>query len=120
MLDTELTDVVGGLDALETAQAAPRPKWRRIAKAVLPPVIAAVVFIAIWQALWASAIWPEYQLPAPAAVGRELLDQARGAHALAVIWVSFHRAALGFVMGVAIGTPLGLALAKVPVLRSAF
>jgi NitT/TauT family transport system permease protein len=121
MLDTDLSaDVVGGLDALESPETAPKPRWRRIAKAVLPPIIAAVVFIAIWQALWASAIWPEYQLPAPAAVGRELLDQARGAHALAIIWVSVHRAALGFLMGVAIGTPLGLLLAKVSVLRSAF
>jgi NitT/TauT family transport system permease protein len=121
MPDTELAeDVVGGLDALETPETSTNPRWRRIARTVLPPIIAAVVFIAIWQALWASAIWPEYQLPAPAAVGRELLDQARGAHALGIIWVSIHRAALGFLMGVAIGTPLGLALARVPVLRSAF
>ncbi|HEY2696216.1 MAG TPA: ABC transporter permease [Pseudonocardiaceae bacterium] len=120
MPDTELAeDVVGGLDALETPETSTNPRWRRIARTVLPPIIAAVVFIAIWQALWASAIWPEYQLPAPAAVGRELLDQARGAHALGIIWVSIHRAALGFVMGVAIGTPLGLALARAPVLRSA-
>lgn len=121
MPDTDLVeDVVGGLDALETAETAPRPTWRRIATAVLPPIVAAIVFVVVWQALWASAIWPEYQLPAPAAVGRELLGQARDAHAFGIIWVSVHRAALGFVLGVAIGTPLGLALAKVAVLRSAF
>ncbi|HEY4023973.1 MAG TPA: ABC transporter permease, partial [Pseudonocardiaceae bacterium] len=66
------------------------------------------------------AIWPEYQLPAPAAVGRELLAQINGGHVVSIIWVSAHRAALGFVLGVAIGTPLGLILAKVSLLRSAF
>ena len=114
-------DMVGaGLDALDAPEVHPAPKWRRIARAVLPPIVAAILFVAIWQALWACAIWPEYQLPAPAAVGRELLDQARGAHALAIIWVSVHRAAFGFALGVTIGTPLGLILAKVPLLRSAF
>ncbi|HJP76939.1 MAG TPA: ABC transporter permease [Pseudonocardiaceae bacterium] len=113
-------DIVGGLDALDAPGTRRTGRWRTVLRSVLPPIVAAIAFVAIWQALWASAIWPEYQLPAPAAVGRELLDQARSAHALAIIWVSVHRAALGFVLGVAIATPLGLVLAKVPLLRSAF
>ncbi|HEY4460286.1 MAG TPA: hypothetical protein VGN81_38610 [Pseudonocardiaceae bacterium] len=39
MLDTELTHVVGGLDALETPETAPRPTWRQITKAVQREVI---------------------------------------------------------------------------------
>ena len=36
---------------------------------VLPPIIAMVLLIGIWQALWAAAFWPEFKLPAQAVGG---------------------------------------------------
>ncbi|HEX4701139.1 MAG TPA: ABC transporter permease [Pseudonocardiaceae bacterium] len=113
-------DAVGaGLDALESS-AVRRPAGARVlVRSVLPPLVAAVLLIGIWQALWAAAFWPEYQLPAPAAVGRQIWQEFRSGNALSIIWSSVHRAVLGFVVGVAIATPLGLLLAKVRVVRAA-
>src|SRR2546422_1026939 len=79
-LDPELDEaaaVGAGLDALDTPQdAAQRPSLaRRIGWVVLPPVAFLVLVVAVWQALWAAAIWPEYQLPAPLKVWDELSAQ---------------------------------------------
>jgi NitT/TauT family transport system permease protein len=115
-------DVVGaGLDALD-ALAAGRPtgrRLRRVAWSVLPPVAAVVLLIGIWQALWAAAFWPEYQLPAPAAVGHQIWQEIRTGAAFTIIWSSVHRAVLGFVVAIAIATPLGLLLARLRLLRAA-
>jgi NitT/TauT family transport system permease protein len=86
---------------------------------VLPPVAAVVLLIGIWQALWAAAFWPEYQLPAPAAVGQQLWQEFRTGGAFTIIWSSVHRAVLGFVVAIAIATPLGLLLARLRTLRAA-
>ncbi|HEX3780585.1 MAG TPA: ABC transporter permease [Pseudonocardiaceae bacterium] len=111
-----------GLDRLESPRRSRSAghRLRSVAWAVLPPVVAAIALVCVWQALWAAAFWPEYQLPAPAAVGREIWAQVRTAHAFSIIWTSIHRAVLGFAVGVVIATPLGLLLAKVRVLRAAF
>lgn len=117
MPEALLEEVGAGLDALELpAQPVRR---RSIALVVLPPIIALGLLIGIWQALWAAAIWPEYQLPAPLAVGKELWTQISDGSVWSIIWTSVHRAVLGFLTGVAIATPAGLMVAKVRLLRSA-
>ncbi|MEV4316089.1 ABC transporter permease [Actinocrispum sp. NPDC049592] len=111
-------EVVGaGLDALELPVAAPRR--RSVLRLVLPPLAAIALLIAVWQALWAAAFWPEYQLPAPLDVGKELWSQIVSGDVWSIIWTSVHRAVLGFVTGVLIATPAGLVIAKVSWLRSA-
>jgi NitT/TauT family transport system permease protein len=108
-----------GLDALDTPVfAGRRSRARRIAGAVLPPLAALALGIAVWQALWASAIWPEYKLPAPLAVWRVIWDLGDGGQALRILWTSLHRAVLGFAAAVLIATPLGLLVAKVRIVRS--
>jgi NitT/TauT family transport system permease protein len=117
------TSVADGLDALELppeAKQSGADRWRRIARAVLPPVVAIALLIGIWQALWAAAFWPEYKLPAPGAVGAELLRDLTSGQLAGQMWVSVHRAVFGFLIGVVIATPIGLLLAKVRVLRTAF
>jgi NitT/TauT family transport system permease protein len=114
--------VEAGLDALEqpvdgTQTGADR--LRKIARAVLPPILAIVLLIGIWQALWAAAIWPEYKLPAPSAVGAELWSDLTSGRMGGQLWVSVHRAVFGFLIGIVIATPLGLLLAKVRTLRTA-
>lgn len=113
--------VEAGLDALD---APPDPqdgqsRTRRILWAVLPPIAFLVVAIAVWQALWAAAFWPEYQLPAPLAVWGELWTKISDTEAFGFIWTSVHRAVLGFLVAIVIATPLGLLVAKVRVVRSA-
>ena len=56
--------VEAGLDALDTPVRAPDgSRLRRISARVLPPIGAIVLLVAIWQALWAAAFWPEFKLP---------------------------------------------------------
>ena len=120
----ELNDeaVGAGLALLDTAgpaQVTGADRARRIAKAVLPPLAAVVLLIAVWQALWAAAFWPEFKLPAPAAVSSVLWQLISTGQVFGILWVSVHRGVFGFLIGVVLATPLGLLLAKVRVLRSA-
>jgi NitT/TauT family transport system permease protein len=114
------TAAVGaGLDALDTPAAARKPVLRRVLGTVLPPLIALALFLGLWQAVWASAIYPEYQLPAPLAVWHEFVDTVVDGRIWDITWTSVHRAVLGFLASVVIATPLGLLVAKVPVVRAA-
>ncbi|HEV3359582.1 MAG TPA: ABC transporter permease [Pseudonocardiaceae bacterium] len=111
--------VGAGLDALDTNTGAKTGAWRRFTRTVLPPIVAVVLLIAIWQALWAAAFWPEYQLPAPSAVGGELWGLVTSGQVFGILWTSIHRAILGFAIAIVIATPLGLAMARIQVVRSA-
>ncbi|HEX4224272.1 MAG TPA: ABC transporter permease [Pseudonocardiaceae bacterium] len=111
--------VGAGLDVLDSANTTKSSAWRRFARTVLPPIVAIIVLIAIWQALWAAAFWPEYQLPAPSAVGSDLWTLLSTGQVFGILWVSVHRAILGFAIAIVIATPLGLAMARIPLLRSA-
>jgi sulfonate transport system permease protein len=115
---TELDAVGAGLDMLDTPVPT-RATSRRFLRGVLPPVVAIIVIVAIWQALWAAAFWPEYKLPAPLAVWDQFWSMVVDGSVFDIIWTSVHRAVLGFLAGVAIGTPLGLLVARVAVVRSA-
>jgi NitT/TauT family transport system permease protein len=118
-LDALEADVGRGLDALDTPSEQRVPWWRRAVGSALPPVIAVVLIGVLWQVLWASAIWPEYQLPAPGAVFGEIGTQIADGQALSIIWTSLSRAVLGFLLAVVVATPIGLLVATVPVVRSA-
>ncbi|GAA1305146.1 ABC transporter permease [Pseudonocardia xinjiangensis] len=120
--DTQSADtaaVGAGLDALDTPTEARKPVLRRVLATWLPPLIALVLFISVWQAVWASAIYPEYQLPAPLAVWQEFAGTVVDGSIWGIVWVSLHRAVLGFLTSVVVATPLGLLVAKVPVVRAA-
>ncbi|GAA1163510.1 ABC transporter permease [Kribbella jejuensis] len=114
----EVDAVEAGLDALDTpVQAVEGSRLRRIAARVLPPIGAVVLFVAIWQALWAAAFWPEYKLPAPAAVWSQIWQLVASGDILGLFWVSVHRAVIGFAFSLLIAVPLGLAIANLPVVR---
>ncbi|MFI9380183.1 ABC transporter permease [Kutzneria sp. NPDC052558] len=119
VVDESVAAVEAGLDALDTPTQRHGWSWRRAAAVVAPPVIAVVLLLVVWQALWAAAFWPEYQLPSPASVWAVIAENARNGQAFEVLWNSVHRAVLGFLAGVLIGTPLGLVVAKVRVVRAA-
>ncbi|GAB3570250.1 ABC transporter permease [Amycolatopsis endophytica] len=112
--------VEAGLDALDTPVTTAKPPsgWRRFTRSVLPPVAFLVLVVAVWQALWAAAFWPEYQLPAPLAVGTELWNLLSSGDAFGFVWTSVHRAVLGFLIAIVIATPLGLLVAKVKLVRA--
>jgi NitT/TauT family transport system permease protein len=111
--------VAAGLDALDTPTEARAPWWRRALGTGLPPLVAVLLVGIAWQALWASAIWPEYKLPAPLEVWEEFADVVAEGRLPEIVWTSVHRAVLGFVASVVIATPLGLLVARVRAVRAA-
>ncbi|MER5262925.1 ABC transporter permease [Actinosynnema sp. NPDC002837] len=119
-LDTDLSAVGAGLDALDAPSQERRPSWRkRFVRTAVPPLIAFALLLGVWQALWALAFWPEYQLPAPRTVWAAVVEAVETGRAFEVLWTSVSRAVLGFLTAVVIATPLGLLIAKVRVVRAA-
>ncbi|XVS65875.1 ABC transporter permease [Actinosynnema sp. CA-299493] len=119
-LDTDLAAVGAGLDALDAPSQEQRPSWRRrFLRTAVPPLIAFAVLLGVWQALWAAALWPEYQLPSPSSVWAAVAEAIETGRAFEVLWTSVSRAVLGFLTAVVIATPLGLLIAKVRVVRAA-
>jgi NitT/TauT family transport system permease protein len=115
----ESIDVGRGLDALDTPTERRVPWWRRFLTSVVPPIVAVVLFVVVWQVIWASAVLPEFKLPSPEAVFSQIGAEFAGGQAFSIIWTSISRAVLGFLFAVVIGTPLGLLVATVPLVRSA-
>jgi len=114
------SDAVGaGLDALDTPTAERTPLPRRLLALGLPPLVAFALFLTAWQLVWASAVYPEFKLPAPIAVWDEFVAIVVDGSIWGIAWTSVHRAVLGFAASVVIATPLGLVVAKVPVVRAA-
>ena len=115
----EAAAAVAGLDALDTPTTAVRPWWRRALAAGLPPLVALLVFLVVWQLVWASAITDEFKVPAPAAVGSAFGAVVADGSVWSILWTSVSRAFLGFAAGLLIATPLGLLVAKVRPVRAA-
>jgi NitT/TauT family transport system permease protein len=111
-----LATLEAGLDALETP--APQQKRRRWLS-VLPPIVALALFVAVWQVAYALHLKAPEALPSPLDVARSLGEQwGRGTVQQAVL-NSLHRGVLGFLASIAIGTPLGLLIARVRPVRLA-
>jgi NitT/TauT family transport system permease protein len=110
--------VEAGLDALETT-ATGRPTFRQtFVNKILPPIIAIAVLLAVWTLLYPIVDNPT-KLPSPAAVGSAFRDAWLQGDLLGYIWTSVSRGLLGFLMALAIGTPLGLLVARVKFVRAA-
>jgi len=108
-----------GLDALEAAGPRSRPRWRRVSSAVLPPLVAVGLLLLIWQLLIWAEIKPRYVFPSPGDVWAALVEQWQTGALQRAVWLSLSRALLGFAASVAVGTPLGLLVARVRPLRTA-
>lgn len=106
-----------GLDALE----ANRPERRRIdVVAIIAPLVVVGVFIAIWQAVWALAIKPEYVIPSPSTVWHALWGMVTDGTAWDATWTSLRRGVAGFLLALVIGTVLGLLISQITFLRKGF
>ena len=113
-----LATLEAGLDALDAPAEPPRRKARRWLRA-LPPFAALAVLLGLWQLAYVLELREPHALPSPLDVWRALVDQwGRGTVQEAVL-NSLHRGVLGFLASIAVGTPLGLVLARVKVVRLA-
>ncbi|MEV4432307.1 ABC transporter permease [Streptomyces sp. NPDC049555] len=115
-------DVAGleaGLDALDTVQVRRTPLRQVLLGKVLPPVVAVVLVLVVWKLLVLAHVTEDYKLPDPGAVWHSLRALWLNGTLLGIIWTSVSRGLLGFAAALAIGTPLGLLVARVPVVRAA-
>ncbi|MFF7815266.1 ABC transporter permease [Streptomyces sp. NPDC007945] len=115
----DLAGLEAGLDALESVQIRRTPVREVLLKKVLPPVLAIVLVLAVWQLLVTLEVTDAGKLPSPGAVWASLSTMWLEGTLLEVLWTSVSRALLGFLLALAIGTPLGLLVARVGVIRTA-
>ncbi|MFJ8648391.1 ABC transporter permease [Streptomyces sp. NPDC093546] len=115
----DLAGLEAGLDALDAVQVARTPVRDVLLKKVLPPVLAVALVLVVWQLLVWAKVTDEYKLPAPSAVWDSLTTMWLQGTLFDVLWTSVSRALLGFLMALAIGTPLGLLVARVKFVRAA-
>ncbi|MGP3948811.1 ABC transporter permease [Streptomyces sp. 7N604] len=115
----DLAGLEAGLDALDSVQVGRTPLRKTLIRKALPPITAAALVLVVWQLLvWAEAA-PDYKLPSPSEVWGEVRDAWLQGALLDYIWTSVSRGLLGFLMALAIGTPLGLLVARVRFVRAA-
>ncbi len=115
----DLAGLEAGLDALDTVQVGRTPLRETLIRKVLPPVTAVALVLVVWQLLVWAAVVPAYKLPSPSAVWDEVSEAWLQGTLLDYIWTSVSRGLLGFLMALAIGTPLGLLVARVRFVRAA-
>ncbi|MFB7861759.1 ABC transporter permease [Streptomyces sp. NPDC056069] len=115
----DLAGLEAGLDALDSVQVRRTPVREVLLKKVLPPVLAVVLVVVVWQLLVTAKVADEGKLPSPGAVWDSLSTMWLEGTLLDVLWTSVSRALLGFLLALAIGTPLGLIVARVGVVRTA-
>ena len=112
--------VGAGLDALDTPTTSTPDsggRTRRVLGKVLPPIVVLALIAAVWQVLWAAAIWPEFKLPAPTAVWDQIWSRVLNGEIVEFLWVSVHRAVIGFVIAVLVAIPLGLLISNFSLVR---
>ena len=116
----DLAGLEAGLDALETVDSGRTPFRKTLTQKVLPPVVAVLLVLALWQFLVSSGIADDpTKLPPPSAVWDELREAWLEGTLHQYIWTSVSRGLLGFLLALAIGTPLGLIVARVRFVRAA-
>ncbi|MFU8851568.1 ABC transporter permease [Micromonospora sp. SL1-18] len=111
---------ITGLDALEIAGRAHGPGRLRRAWSTLWPKLAALALaIALWQAVVWTGWKDPWALPGPAVVFTDLGDYLVSSALWDGLATTGRRAAVGFAAAVTVGLVLGLAVARVKVLRAA-
>ncbi|MGW4052822.1 ABC transporter permease [Streptomyces sp. NPDC004779] len=115
----DLAGLEAGLDALDAVEVRRTPVREVLLKKVLPPTLAVALVLIVWQVLVSAKITEETKLPAPSAVWDGLTDMWLQGTLLEVIWTSVSRGLSGFLLALAIGTPLGLLVARVKFVRAA-
>lgn len=100
--------------------AASLPKLGRWARRSLAPAgLAVLLFVGVWQAVVLSGWRPDYLLPGPATVWSALGEISAAAEFWQSLGRTLTRAVTGFGLAVAIGTLIGLAVARSKLLRAA-
>ncbi|TMF51310.1 MAG: ABC transporter permease [Chloroflexi bacterium] len=116
------TEIATGFALPEISEAASPPHgapalqvWRN----VWPKVAAVGLALAAWQVVVWSGWKPDYVLPGPAAVLGRLAEDLRHADFYVGVAITLRRALIGYAIAVAIGSAVGILVARVSLLRKA-
>ena len=115
----DLAGVEAGLDALDAVEPRRTSVSQLLREKVLPPAVAVLLVLALWQGLYAAEIFPEYKFPSPGAVVDSFMDLWYRGQVFEVLWTSVSRGLFGFLASLSIGTPMGLLVARVKPIRAA-
>ncbi|GGP39384.1 ABC transporter permease [Streptomyces abikoensis] len=115
----DLAGLEAGLDALDAVPVKRTPLREVLLRKVLPPVAAVVLVLVVWKLLVLAGVTDDYKLPDPSAVWGALRRLWLEGTLFGIVWTSVSRGLLGFLAALAIGTPLGLLVARVPLIRAA-
>ncbi len=117
--EQELAAEIAGLDALE-AHLGTRPGRARMLWSVAWPKLAAIVLaLGAWQAIVWTGWREEYRLPGPDRVLPALFDLLGEGTFWTAVSITMRRAVTGYALALVIGSVIGLAVARVRLLRSA-
>ncbi|MFK4154656.1 ABC transporter permease [Streptomyces fungicidicus] len=116
--EEELAGLEAGLDSLDSVPVSRVPVRQVLRQKVAPPLLGAAAVLTVWQLLHTLGLVSEERLPSPRAVGDSFLTLWRQGTLFDIVWTSLERGLLGFLAALAIGTPLGLVVARVPVVRA--
>ena len=114
---TDLRELEAGLDSLQSdAVRKARIDWSRI----LLPVAALAVLVIAWQLYVSLGFKRQDLVPGPLDVLGQFGHLWADGKLQEAVWTSLQRGLIGFLISVAIATPVGLLLAQVAPLRRAF
>jgi NitT/TauT family transport system permease protein len=113
-------ETLSGLDRLDLGGDGGRSRGRRIWSAVWPKLLAIAIAIFAWQVVVLSGWKESWVLPPPLDVYHELVGhQAKTSEFWSGIGTTLRRAVVGFAFATVIGLVVGIAVARVKVLRAA-
>ncbi|MBL1099925.1 ABC transporter permease [Streptomyces coffeae] len=115
----DMEGLEAGLDALDTVQIRRTSPTEVLVQKVLPPIVAVALVVVIWKLLVVAKVTDDYKLPDPGLVWDALRQLWLQGELLDIIWTSVSRGLFGFLIALAIATPLGLVVARVKFVRAA-
>ncbi|HTJ74185.1 MAG TPA: ABC transporter permease [Acidimicrobiales bacterium] len=117
--EQELAAELAGLDALEAHLGTRPSRARRAWSAVWPKLAAIALAVGIWQLVVWSGWKDDYVLPGPGKVFPALGELVRTEKFWRAVGITMRRAVTGYALALVIGSMVGLAVARIRLLRSA-
>jgi NitT/TauT family transport system permease protein len=115
----DLRSLAAGLDRLQTDAGPGAARWRRITESVVPPIVFVLLLLVAWQAYVVLAQPRPDIVPSPVDVANALGSAWDSGRLQEAVATSLERGVVGFLIALAVGTPIGLLLAEVRPIRRA-
>jgi len=117
----QLAELEAGLDELERPVVTPAQSRLRVVTSIVPPLVTLAVFVLLWQVAAANDLFGKHDwvLPSPAETFREAQGQWADGRIQESVVNSLQRGGLGFLASMAVGTVLGLLMARIHFVRAA-